>query len=195
MYITDEARNSAFKILWNERNFSYLAILYCDASGNIVYVPIKTDSTLIYIEHEEWPNIDHVRFKSLETLLDALKSNGLKQVPGKMDSIELPWSSYPDLPTTLKEQLNEPGIFILDHMYRFQFQYEPFGPGPVAFPIRVEYDSVYPVNESIGTMYKTRFADIESLLQALATYGDNCRILDWYINRGLVRIPNITWQL
>jgi hypothetical protein len=194
MYVPDEARNSAFKTLWKEENLSYLAILYCDANGDIGYTPIKTDNTLIYIEHEEWPNIDHVRFKSLDSLLDALESNGFKQVPGMMDSIGLPWSSYPDLPTTLQEQLNEPGMFMLDRLFKFQFQFNGYAPGPSAFPISVDGDSVYLQKGLISAMDEIRFADIDSLIKASSTYGDNGRILDWYINNSLVRTPKITWQ-
>lgn len=194
MYISNEARNSAFKTLWKEENLSYLAILYSDNNGNIGYTPIKTDNTLIYIEHEEWPNIDNIRFNSLDSLLDALESNGFKQVPGMMDSIVLPWSSYPDLPTTLQEQLSEPGMFMLDRLYRFQFQFEPFGPGPVAFPISIDNDSVYLKEKTFSALVEVRFADIDSLIKALATYGDNGRILDWYVHRNLVRTPKRTWQ-
>ncbi|PYY70875.1 hypothetical protein CRX42_09150 [Pseudomonas jessenii] len=194
MYTPDEARNSAFKILWEEEDFSYLAILYCDANGDIGYTPIKTDNTLIHIEHEAWPNIDQVRFNSLESLLDALESNGFKQVPGEMDSIELPWSSYPDLPTTLQEQLNEPGMFMLDRRYKFQFKFDAFAPGPSAFPISVDGDSVYLQKGLISAMDEIRFANIDSLIKALGTYGDNGRVLDWNISNRLVRTPKITWQ-
>jgi len=194
MYISDEARNSAFKTLWKEENFSYLAILYCDTNGDIGYTPIKTDNTIIYIEHEEWPNIDHVRFKSLESLLDALESNGFKQVPGMMDSIELPWSSYPDLPTTLQEQLNKPGMFMLDRKYSFQFQFDPFSSRHVAFPISIDDDSVYLKKGMISAMDEIRFADVDSLIKATATYGDNGRILGWNVRNRLVRTPKITWQ-
>ncbi|MFS2198538.1 hypothetical protein [Pseudomonas sp. Pseusp3] len=194
MYISDEARNSALKTLWKEEDFSYLAILYCDANGDIGYIPIQTDNTLIHIQHEEWPEVDNVRFKSLENLLEALESNGFKQLPGEMDSIELPWSSYSDLPTTLQEQLNEPGMFILDRDYRFQFQFNGYTPGPSAFPISLDGDSVYLKKGLISAMDEIRFADIDSLIKASATYGDEGRILDWYINNSLARIPKITWQ-
>ncbi|KPU60667.1 hypothetical protein AN403_4407 [Pseudomonas fluorescens] len=194
MYISDEARNSAFKTLWKEEDFSYLAILYCDANGDIGYIPIKTDNTLIYIQHEAWPKIDNVRFKSLDNLLDAQESNGFKQIPGEMDSIELPWSSYPDLPTTLQEQLNEPGMFMLDRLYRFQFQFNGYAPGPSAFPISVDGDSVYLKKGLISAMDEIRFADIDSLIKASATYGGEGRILDWNVNNSRARIPKITWQ-
>lgn len=194
MYISDEARNSAFKTLWKEKGFSYLAILYCDANGDIGYIPIKTDNALIHIQHEEWPEVDNFRFKSLDNLLEALESNGFKQVPGKMDSIELPWSSHPDLPTTLQEQLNEPGMFMLDRLYRFQFQFNGYAPGPSAFPISVDGDSVYLSKGLISAMDEIRFTDIDSLIKALATYGDEGRILDWSVNNSHARIPKIKWQ-
>ncbi|MGF6091726.1 hypothetical protein [Pseudomonas sp. 18173] len=194
MYISDEARYSASKTLWKEKNFSYLAILYCDANGDIGYIPIKTDNPLIHIQHEEWPTIDNVRFKSLDNLLEALESNGFKQIPGEMDSIELPWSSHSDLPTTLQEQLNEPGMFMLDRDYRFQFHFRGHAPGPSAFPISVDGDSVYLKKGLIGAMDEIRFTDIDSLIKASATYGAEGRILDWSINNSRARTPKITWQ-
>lgn len=194
MYISDEARNSALKTLWKEEDFSYLAILYCDAHGTIGYTPIKTDNTLIYIQQEEWPKIDDVRFKSLDDLLAALESNGFKQIPGEMDNIELPWSSHSDLPTTLQQQLNEPGMFMFDRLYKFQFQFNGYAPGPSTFPISVADNSVYLSKGMISAMDEIRYADIDSLIAASANYGDDGRVLDWNINNSRVRTPKITWQ-
>ena len=99
---------------------SCIAILQCDADGNIAYTPIKTENTTIYIEHEEWPQIDRVHFRSLEDLLEALESNGFKQVPGEMDTVERARSPQPRFPATLQEQLTQPGMFMLDRRYSFQ---------------------------------------------------------------------------
>ncbi|MNC70983.1 hypothetical protein D3C75_1218510 [compost metagenome] len=85
-------------------------------------------------------------------------------------------------------------MFMLDRLYKFQFQFNRHAPGPSAFPISVDDDSVYLRKGLISAMDEIRFADIDSLIKASATYGDNGRILDWNINNSLVRTPKITWQ-
>jgi hypothetical protein len=193
MYPSNKTREPALKTLWEKEHFSYMAILYCDTNGDIDYLPIKTDNTILYVDQKYWPNIDRVPFNSLEQLLEALESNGFKQVPGQLDSIEIPWSSYKDLPKSLQEQLTEPGMFMLDRDYHFRFQFEPFTPGPVAFGMRLDGDAVYIDARLVSAMNETRYDNVDALLKELSNHGDEARILDWAVNNHSVRTPELNF--
>ncbi|MNP51786.1 hypothetical protein D3C76_1461330 [compost metagenome] len=110
-----------------------------------------------------------------------------------MDSIELPWSSHSGLPITLREQLSQSNMFMLDRRYSFNFQFDPKVPGPGSFPIVLDGDSVYVNKGTISAVEDTRFDNLDSLLEVLATHGKEARILDWGMDNHSVRTPKITW--
>jgi len=193
MYVSESARTSAFKVLWEEGRISYVAILYCDRDGEIAYVPVKVNNGTLYLEHEQWPLLDRVPFKSLESLITALEDNGFKQVAGEMDTVEMSSVPFPVLPRTLQEQLIEPGIFMLDRHYFFQIQFEPLHDGKNAFPVNLDKDSVYIASSAVKGLNETRYDNLDSLLKALGNVGRVVRVLDWGVRTNGVRLPKIKW--
>jgi hypothetical protein len=189
MYISDEARKSVFKSLWEAERISYVAILYCDGNGNIACAPIKVENATLYIEQRQWPALDRVPFKTLEDLLTALEQNGFKQIPGTMDTVEKSAVSYPKRPTNIREQLDEPGVFMLDRQYSFRIQFEPSEDRSVAFSVGTEEDTVLIDTRYVPELNKARFDNLDSLLKALNDFGQNARVIDWSVINSGVRWP------
>lgn len=184
MYISQEARVSVTKTLWEEKAFSYLMVLYRAGSGEITQAPITLENGGFRVSIDEYPDINTCLFSHLEDLLQVLDEYGFTQVPGALDHIQYTGQK---LPSTLDEQLSEPHMFLLCRRYAFQLQYESDSYGYHSAPVYFDGHSVYVEHIPQPEIYQVRFKTLDALLTAMNRYGE-ASILDWSYKVG-VRQP------
>lgn len=184
MYVSDRAKVSASRTLWEKEKFSYVMILHRSVDGEILQTPIKTEEGALYVAREDWAGIHAARFKRLEDLVQALIFRGMSQVPGRMDRVKFP--GLP-LPGSLEEQLSKTDMFMLDDLYGFQVQYDSSSSGGRAFPLSVIDNGVSFKSGAPIEIRDVRFDTVDAALDALNHYGE-AKLLDWGFSLG-VRLP------
>jgi hypothetical protein len=106
-----------------------------------------------------------------------------------MDTVEKSAVSYAKRPVTLQEQLDEPGVFMLDRQYAFRIQFDPSEERSVAFQVGTVEDTVCLDTRYVPELKRVRYESLDSLLKGLSSFGENIRVIDWSVTNSGVRWP------